>query len=46
MLDLIGKEYQSELAEDIQEALKDLILYLLKEILNAKLNEHLDYFQY
>ena len=43
LLNLIREQYQSESAEDVQNALKDLTSGLLEEILKAELDEHLDY---
>ena len=39
---LIG-EYQPQLAQYIQEVLKDLLRETMEKLLKAKLDEHLDY---
>lgn len=43
LLDLIREAYEPQSAEDVKEALKDLISGLLEEMLKAELDEHLDY---
>ena len=40
---MLIEEYECETAEDIQEALKDLLGNTLEEMLKAELDEHLDY---
>ena len=40
---MLIEEYQSQSAQDIQEALKDLLGDTMEELLKAELDEHLDY---
>ena len=40
---LLIEEYQPQSAQDIQEALKDLLGDTMEELLKAELDEHLDY---
>lgn len=40
---MLIEEYQPQSAQDIQEALKDLLGDTMEELLKAELDEHLDY---
>lgn len=40
---MLIEEYQPQNAQDIQEALKDLLGDIMEELLKAELNDHLDY---
>ncbi|MBM7549291.1 transposase-like protein [Peptoniphilus gorbachii] len=40
---MLIEEYQPQSAQDIQEALKDLLGDTMKKLLKAELDEHLDY---
>ena len=40
---ILIEEYQPQNAQDIQEALKDLLGDIMEELLKAELDEHLDY---
>ena len=40
---MLIEEYQPQSPQDIQEALKDLLVDTMEELLKAELDEHLDY---
>ena len=40
---MLIEEYQPETVQDLQEALKDILGYTMKQMLKAELDEHLDY---